>query len=70
MENGERIKLLEELFHKHYDNRPNGDVRVATKNYIEDYFEKNLTEDEIKLMNIAYDEGFQTGWKSTYDKKE
>lgn len=69
MDNGERIKLLEALFHKHYDNRPNGDLILATKNYIEDYLDRNLTEEEIKLLDLAYDEGYRAGWKSMFDKR-
>lgn len=36
---------------------------LATRNYIEDYIDRNLTEEEILIMKLAYDNGYGAGWK-------
>lgn len=64
MENGERIKFLEYLFHAHFDSRSKGDMNQATKNDIEDYLDRNLTEEELQIMKLAYDNGYHVGCKN------
>lgn len=34
MDNAEKIKYLEWLCHNHFDSRSNGDIKLATRNYI------------------------------------
>ncbi|MED1625131.1 hypothetical protein [Bacillus pseudomycoides] len=46
MGNGEKIKFLEYLYDNHFHSRPIEDMNLATKNYIEDNIERDLTEEE------------------------
>ncbi|MES5853526.1 hypothetical protein [Bacillus cereus group sp. MG68] len=69
IDNGERLKFLEYLFHTHFDSRPikNANLEtmlLATRNYIEDYIDRDLTEEEVLIMNLAYDTGYDIGWKN------
>lgn len=62
MDNGERIELLIYLFDNHFNHRPTkGDMSVETKHYIEDYIDRDLTEDETLIMKLAYDTGYSKG---------
>ncbi|MEH7018082.1 MULTISPECIES: hypothetical protein [Bacillus] len=40
---------------------------LATRNYIEDYMDRKLTEEEILIMNLAYDNGYSVGWTNGMD---
>lgn len=64
MDNGERIKYLDWLFHNHFYSRPIGDMTLATKNHIEDSIDRNLTEEETLIMKLAYDTGYSVGCKN------
>lgn len=68
MENGERVKFLEYLFHNHFDNRRKDDMNVATKNRIKDYIDRNLTEEETLIMKLAYEIGHNVGCKDGAEK--
>lgn len=61
MENGERVRFLDYLFHNHFDSRPRGNVSSATKAYIEGYIDRKLTDEEISIMKLAYDWGHFVG---------
>lgn len=34
---------------------------LATKNYIEDYIDRDLTEEELEIMKLAYNTGYGVG---------
>ncbi|MFM9532393.1 hypothetical protein [Lysinibacillus sp. IITD104] len=68
MENGERNKFLEYLFHAHFDSRTTDDYDLATLNQIEDNLDRDLTEEEMLIMNIAYGNGYFRGGKDGIDK--
>ncbi|WDV07136.1 hypothetical protein [Lysinibacillus irui] len=68
MENIERNKFLEYLFHTHFDSRFTGDYEMATKNQIDDILDRDLTEDELLVMNIAYCNGYFRGGKDGMEK--
>ncbi|KON89672.1 hypothetical protein AF332_24520 [Sporosarcina globispora] len=68
MENGQRIKFLDYLFHAHFDSRSRGDMSLATRYYIEDYLDRTLTEEEIEIMKLAYDNGYFVGGKDGMEK--
>lgn len=68
MDNGERIKYLEYLFHSHFDSRFTDDYGLATKHEIEDVFDRDLTEDELLVMKIAYGNGYFRGGKDGMEK--
>lgn len=61
MENGERIQFLDWLYNNHFNSRPIGDMTLATKNHIENYLDRNLTEEEIEIMKLAYKNGYGVG---------
>ncbi|MBD8522305.1 hypothetical protein [Lysinibacillus fusiformis] len=68
MENIERNKFLEDLYHNYFDSRVTGDYDLATINQIEDNLERDLTEEEMFIMNIAYWNGYFSGGKDGMDK--
>lgn len=68
MENVERNKFLEHLFHAHFDSRSTDDYDLATLNQIEDNLDRDLTEEEMLIMNIAYGNGYFRGGKDGIDK--
>lgn len=68
MENIERNKFLEYLFHAHFDSRFTDDYDLATKYQIEDTLDRNLTEDEMLVMKIAYRNGYFRGGKDGMEK--
>lgn len=68
MENGQRIEFLEYLFHAHFDSRFKDDYDLATKHEIEDVLDRDLTEDELLAMKIAYGNGYFRGGKDGMDK--
>ena len=68
MDNGERIKYLEYLFHAHFDSRFTDDYDLATKHEIEDVLDRDLTEDEMLVMKIAYGNGYFRGGKDGMEK--
>lgn len=62
MENGERIKFLEWLYHNHfYSGEITADMSEAVHYYIEDRIDRELTEGELEVMKLAYREGYNTG---------
>ena len=61
MENSERIKFLDYLFHSHSDSRIQRGVSTATRAYIEGYLGRKLTDEEIVILKLAYDWGHFTG---------
>ena len=63
MENIERNKFLEYLFHAHFDSRFTDDYEMATKYQIDDVLDRDLTEDELFVMKIAYGNGYFIGGK-------
>lgn len=63
MENIERNKFLEYLFHTHFYSRFTGDYDLANKHEIEDTLDRDLTEDELHVMKIAYGNGYFSGGK-------
>lgn len=68
MENVERNKFLEYLFNAHFDSRFTDDYDLATKYQIEDTLDRDLTEDELLVMKIAYGNGYFRGGKDGMDK--
>lgn len=52
MENIDRNKFLEYLFHAHFDSRFTGDNKMATKYQIDDILDRDLTEGELLVMKI------------------
>lgn len=68
MENGERIKFLEYLYNAHFNSRPNVDMNLATKNHIEGYIDRDLTEEETIIMKLAYDTGYGVGFNIGMEK--
>ncbi|WP_332650226.1 hypothetical protein [Lysinibacillus sp. 54212] len=68
MNNGERIKFLEYLFHTHFDSRIGDDPDTASQNQIEDALDRQLSEDEMLVMKIAYGNGYFTGGKDGMEK--
>ena len=63
MENGERIKFLEYLYHAHFNSGlPIEDITLAVRNHIEDYIDRDLTEEETTIMKLAYDKGYWGGF--------
>jgi len=68
MENIERNKFLEYLFHTHFDSRFADDYELATKHEIEDVLDRDLTEDERLVMKIAYGNGYFRGGKDGMEK--
>lgn len=68
MENGERNKFLEYLFHAHFDSRFTDDYDLATKHEIEDALDRDLTEDEMLVMKVAYRNGYFRGGKDGVEK--
>ncbi|KYC82500.1 hypothetical protein [Bacillus licheniformis] len=36
-------------------------MTLATKNHIENYLDRNLTEEEIEIMKLAYKNGYGVG---------
>lgn len=68
IDNGERIKFLEYLFHNHFNIRPTGDMVAATTNYIEDQLDRELTAEELEIMKLAYDMGYSIGGKDGMDQ--
>lgn len=68
MANGERNDFLEYLFHTHFDSRSTGDYELATKYQIEDTLDRDLSEDELLVMKIAYGNGYFTGGKDGMEK--
>ncbi|MEQ6051768.1 hypothetical protein U2I53_22260 [Lysinibacillus capsici] len=68
MENGQRIDFLEYLFHAHFDSRSTGDYELTTKYQIEDTLDRDLTEDEMLVMKIAYGNGYFRGGKDGMEK--
>lgn len=68
MDNDQRIKFLEYLFHAHFDSRPIADMNLATKNYIEDNLDRNLSEEEVLIMKLAYDNGYDFGCKDGMER--
>jgi len=68
MENIERNKFLEYLFHAHLDSRFTKDYDLATKHEIEDVLDRDLTEDEMLIMKKAYGNGYFRGGKDGMDK--
>ncbi|GAB6620011.1 TPA: hypothetical protein ACOQ39_004093 [Bacillus cereus] len=61
MENSERFRLLDYLFHNHSDSKRPVGVSAPTKAYIEGYLERKLTIDEIVILKLAYDWGHFVG---------
>lgn len=43
LSNGERIKLLEQLFYKYYDNRPSKEVIDAFREWYEEEYDGKLS---------------------------
>ncbi|MFE9079839.1 hypothetical protein [Bacillus mobilis] len=70
MDNGERIKYLDLLFHKHFDSRSKGDMTLATTNYIEDYIDRNLTEEGILIMKLAYENCYSVGCENEIEQSK
>lgn len=68
MENGERNKFLEYLFHTHFDSRFTDDYDLATKHEIDDVLDRDLTDDELLVMKIAYGNGYFRGGKDGMEK--
>ncbi|USK70895.1 hypothetical protein [Peribacillus asahii] len=62
MENGQRIEFLHYLSKNHFNSgQPIEDMILAVRYHIEDYIDRNLTEEEITIMNLAYDNGYSVG---------
>lgn len=69
MENGERLLFLEYLSNNHFNSgQPIKDMNLATKNYIEDYLDRNLSEEEIEIMKLAYKTGHGVGFNIGMEK--
>lgn len=69
MENGERIKFLEYLYHAHFNSgQPIEDMILAVRNHIEDYIDRDLTEEENLVMKLAYDNSYWVGFKNGMEK--
>ena len=68
MDNGERIQFLKYLFHHHFDSRFGEDRDIASQNQIEDALDRQLSEDEMLVMKIAYGNGYFTGGKDGMEK--
>lgn len=68
MENGQRIEFLKYLFLNNFDSRVNIDMVLATRNHIEDYLERTLTKEEMKIIELAYETGYQRGIKDGVEK--
>ena len=68
MENIERNKFLEYLFHTHFDSRFTGDYDLATKHEIEDVLNHDIKEDEMLVMKISYGNGYFRGGKDGMEK--
>ncbi|MGA3602195.1 hypothetical protein [Lysinibacillus agricola] len=68
MENIDRNKFLEYLFHAHFDSRFTGDYEMASKYQIDDVLDRDLTEDELLVMKIAYGNGYFRGGKDGMEK--
>lgn len=58
MENGEKIKYLEYLFHNHFNSKPIKNMILATKNYTEEYMDKDLIKEETEIMKFPYENGY------------
>ncbi|MEB2282600.1 hypothetical protein LAV73_21980 [Lysinibacillus xylanilyticus] len=68
MENIERNKFLEYLFHAHFDSRFTDEYDLAIKHEIEDVLDRDLTEVEMLVMKIAYENGYFIGGKDGMEK--
>ncbi|MDA2548327.1 hypothetical protein CN419_15960 [Bacillus cereus] len=63
MENSERGRFLDYLLHNHVDSSTMRNVSTATRAYIEGYLQRELTDEEIIIMKLAYDWGHFVGEK-------
>lgn len=62
MDNGQRNKFLEYLSHTHFNSgQPIEDMILAVRYHIEDYIDRNLSEEEIEIMKLAYENGYDVG---------
>ena len=64
MNNGERIDFLGWLYDNYFNSKPVQDtplVTKATNNHIEDYLDRDLTEDELNVIKLAYEDGYYAG---------
>ncbi|MBK3497407.1 hypothetical protein JFL43_21855 [Viridibacillus sp. YIM B01967] len=69
MENGERLLFLEYLSNNHFNSgQPIEDMILAVRNHIEDYLDRNLSEEEIEIMNLAYKNGHGVGFNVGMEK--
>ncbi|MCH7320285.1 hypothetical protein LZ480_00165 [Solibacillus sp. MA9] len=68
MENIERNKFLEYLFYTHFDSRFTDDYDLAKKYQVEDTLNRDLTEDELLVMKVAYGNGYFRCGKEGMDK--
>lgn len=68
MENIERNKFLEYLFYTHFDSRFTDDYDLATEHQVVDTLDRDLTEDELLVMKVAYGNGYFRGGKDGMDK--
>jgi predicted DNA binding protein len=69
LENGQKIEFLTYLSDNHFNSgKPNEDMITAVRYHIEDYIDKELSEEEIEIMKLAYENGYFVGCKEGMKK--
>lgn len=62
MDNGERIKFLEYVYHAHFSSSSDGNEKLANRYAIEEYIERDLNEEEREMVERAYENGRGDGF--------
>ncbi|MGH0681359.1 hypothetical protein [Bacillus mycoides] len=71
MKNGERIEFLHYLSKIHFKRvNPTDNMILAVQYHIEDRIDRNLSEEEIEIMTVAYNNGFDTGMEKVFESGE
>lgn len=69
MENGERIEFLHYLSDTHFKRwEPTEDMILPVQYHIEDRIDRNLSEEEIEIMTVAYRNGYSIGFDAGMEK--
>ncbi|MFP3726959.1 hypothetical protein U8V72_17425 [Priestia filamentosa] len=68
MNNVEKNKYLEWLFHEHFDTRAGANLILATQHHLEDDLQRDLTEDEMHVMKFSYEAAYHRGGKDGVEK--
>ncbi|AJG95554.1 hypothetical protein I6G77_13625 [Bacillus tropicus] len=71
MENRERIEFLHYLSKIHFKRvNPTDNMILAVQYHIEDRIDRNFSEEEIEIMTVAYNDGFDAGMEKVFKSGE